>query len=199
MSNYDYRDQPAYPDFEAPESYSNNPHILKWWTEKHDLLLLSEINELQWTWPWRITDKIVSLTQNENIEVWKKDDPICSQFAWYNIIMYFSLSRANKLGYTANIRKPQLKICPICNFKFIENSLPIPLIERLGINNIDFCSPCLRDTILPNSGNDLLPKSAILSYLLELSEILEFIPTQGFGENIGDLYGFSLSDFLEKL
>jgi hypothetical protein len=138
MSVYDHRDQPAYGRFGADPAYSANPYILKWWTAAHDQLLSSEIKKKQWAWPWRIKDEILAISSPEVIDVWRTEDPICSKYAWYNVLMYFAISRADKLGLTKAIRAPEWRRCPLCDENFVEDSLPVPLIERLGTNQIDF-------------------------------------------------------------
>jgi hypothetical protein len=147
MSIYDYRDKPAYRPLNTEPHYAKNPYILKWWNSTLDDLLTIQISLWQWVWYWKITDEIVKLTSPETIEIWKKSDPLCSKYSWYNILMNFAVARAEQLELEKIIRRPQWKICPLCNQKFIEDSLPLPLIDRLGIDKIDFCSPCLQNKI----------------------------------------------------
>ena len=187
MSIYDYRDKPAYRPFNSEPSYAKNPYILKWWNSTLDELLGVQISLWQWVWYWGITDEIVKLTPPETIETYKKSDPLCSKYAWYNILMNFSVARAEQLGFTKSIRPPQKKTCPLCKNSFVEDSLPVPLIERLGIDGLDFCAPCLRDTILPGTGNDLTSKKNMLKYFRDLASLLGRVPTQNFGEGIADL------------
>lgn len=73
---------------------------------------------------------------------WKEKDPLCKDYAWYNILMYYAISRAKRKGFLKEIKKPNWKNCHLCNHRFLENSLPYPLIQKIGIHNIDFCSPC---------------------------------------------------------
>jgi len=105
MSIYDYRDTPAYVDLDAPISYCDNQYINSWWTEDHDKMILSQIELAQWNWPWDISNVIVSDTPQITIENWRDTDPLCKQYAWYNILMYYSVAKAKKLGYLKRIRK----------------------------------------------------------------------------------------------
>ena len=187
MSIYDYRNRPAYGLFKTEPHYSKNRHILKWWTPDHDELLGAQIARWQWVWYWNITDEIVKITPPATIESWKKADPLCSKFAWYNILMYFAAARAEQLGLTKAIRHPQKKACLLCKKRFIEDSLPMPLIERLGIDRLEFCAPCLRDTVLQGSGNDSASERDILKYLQDLGSLIERVPPQNFGEGTTDL------------
>lgn len=187
MSIYDYRDKPAYGLFKTEPHYSKNRYILKWWTLEHDALLVAQIEQWQWVWNWTITDEIVKSTPSTTIESWKKADPLCSKYAWYNILMYFAAARAEQLGLTKAIRSPRKKTCLLCMKRFVEDSLPMPLIERLGIDRLDFCAPCLRDTVLQGSGNDSVSEIDILKYLQDLASLIERVPSQAFGEGMADL------------
>ncbi len=187
MSIYDNRDKPAYGLFKTEPNYAKNPYILKWWNSTLDELLATQISLWQWVWYWGITDQIVKHTSSETIEIWKKSDPLCSKYAWYNILMYFSMARAEQKGLTRSIRQPKKKICPLCKNNFIEDSLPIPLVQRLGIDRLDFCAPCLRDTVLQGTGNDSASEKDMLKYLQDLANLLGRVPTQNFGEGMADL------------
>jgi hypothetical protein len=199
MSIYDHRDKPAYGSFSANSNYCENPCILKWWSASHDQLLSRQISEKQWTWAWSITNKIVAITPPEAIDVWKTEDPICSKYAWSNVIMDFAISRAAKLGLTDTIRKPKWRLCPLCSQTFVEDSLPLPLIERLGINQLDFCAPCLSSTILQNTGSDTASKEQIRSYLRDIAGLLKRIPPQDFGGGMHDLLEMSTDERLAVL
>lgn len=187
MSIYDHRDKPAYGLFKIEPHYAKNQYILKWWNSTLDELLATQISHWQWVWYWGITDEIVKLTAPATIEAWKNSDPLCSKYVWYNILMYFAAARAEQLGLTKSIRHPQKKTCPLCKNSFIEESLPMPLIERLGIDRLDFCAPCLRDVVLQGTGNDSASEQDILKYLEDLAVVLGRVPSQNFGEGMADL------------
>jgi hypothetical protein len=112
MSVYDFRHRPAY-EFKANSEDCENPLILKWWSPAHDHLLSERISKEQWVWPWTITPKIVEITLSETLDEWILEDPRCAQNVWYNVLMYFAISRAEKLGFTASIRKAEWKLCPV--------------------------------------------------------------------------------------
>jgi hypothetical protein len=145
---YDQRDKPAYERFEVNPQYTENRHILKRWTPEHDALLAQLVAEKHWVWFWYATDGIVKLTDAKQINAWKANDPLCKSYAWYNVLMYFAVARAQQLGITQNIRRPRWRRCLLCKKKFVEDSLPAPLVERLGIDALDFCAPCLRGAVL---------------------------------------------------
>ena len=184
MSIYDHRDKTAYGLFKVEPEYAKNQFILKWWGLNLDELLATQISLWQWVWYWTITDEIVKLTPSSVIEEWKKSDPLCSKYAWYNILMNFATSRAEQLGLTRAIRSPKRKTCLICNITFIEDSLPMPLIETLGIDRLNFCAPCLRDTVLPGAGNESTSKKEIINYLQDLVSVIGRVPPQAFGDGL---------------
>jgi len=195
MSIYDQRDKPAYSFQDVSLEYAKNPHIIKWWTAEHDNLIKQEIDQWAWSWGWNIAFLIEKITPRETLDAWRDTDPLCKQYAWYNILMYFALSRARQLGLTKKIRKPKWKQCPLCNQKFIESSLPVPLVERLGADQLDFCAPCLRDSLLWE-GDQNKNEKEILEYLNNLAEVLGKVPGQGYGGGIEDLLGY---DYEQRL
>lgn len=183
----DERTQPAYCPIAAPASYAQNPHVLRWWSPLHDDALRLEISRHHWLWYWHASDAIVAVTPREVLEGWKMTDPLCTQYAWYNILMYFAVARAEQLGLTSAARSPTWKSCAVCDSKFREDSLPVPLVERLGINQIDICGPCLKPVAYGRPGDPRASKEQILSYVKALAEILQRVPHQGFGDAKGDI------------
>lgn len=194
MSIYDQREKSAYGDFSIKRSYCKNPHILEWWTSTHDQLIVKQIEKEQWLWYWGITDEITKATSTEVIDTWQQEDPLCSKYAWYNVLMYFAASRAQVMGITKKIRKPKWKICPLCSKRFVEDSLPVPLVQRLGIDHLDFCAPCLSESLFQSSPT--LSEEQVLSYLRDLADTLQRVPNQNFGEGVYDLQGL---DYQERL
>jgi len=199
MSIYEQREKSAYGSPLVGTEYAQNGFILNWWTPAHDQLIAQQIKEKQWVWYWSITDLISGITNPECIDKWKTEDPICSQYAWYNVLMYFAKSRAEHLGLTSKIRKPLWKVCPLCSENFVEDSLPMPLIERLGINCLDYCAPCLKEIILPDTGNDKSSRQEIIDYLQTLALLLGRVPSQDFGVTTFDIQGLSNDNRLAVL
>jgi hypothetical protein len=194
MSIYERRVSSAYGSHLVGTGYADNKFILKWWSASHDHLLSRLIAEKQWAWNWSVTDEIVAATDPVVIDAWKQEDPLCSQYAWYNVLMYFAASRAEKIGLTSSIRVPRWKTCPLCKESFVESSLPLPIIERLGIDHLDYCAPCLKDIILPGTGSDKATAQEIKDYLVRLAHLISRVPTQDFGANISDIEGITPED-----
>lgn len=194
MSVYDHRNKPAYgiaPHKAAGEE--KNPYILKWWTPNHDQAILQTIREYQWQWFWHIQQRICAITPVETLDPWRQDDPACKKRAWYNVLMNFSLARADECGFGKLVRTPVQKNCRICELLFREDSLPVPLVERLGVEEIDFCSPCLTKALIADGAGDL-PMEEIIKYLRDLTSTLSRIPPADFGRAVGDLHGLSIDE-----
>jgi len=61
------------------------------------------------------------------------------------------------------------------------------IVERLGVNNLNYCAPCISSFAFQNTGNQNATKDDIIQYLCVLSSAIEQIPRQGYGENKDDL------------
>lgn len=192
MSVYGGREQPAYAGlFDVPTEWANNPHVLRWWTPGHDELLRRAIKTRGFSWPWKIKDEIVDATSPAAIEEWRRLDPLCRQYAWYNVLMYYAISRAKVTGLLELMGKVETRECPFCGKSFREDSLPGPLVDRLGIDNLHWCAPCLTPLVLQHTGDATSSKDDVRAYLRRLSEVIQRVPPQGFGERAGDLHALS--------
>jgi len=203
-----------------------NPHILRWWTPSYDKLLTQQIKKYQWFWDYDIWPKIIEITPKEIIENWEKTDPLylmsqrtdivdtiiyrekgkwdhrsnIDNCARGGVLRNFAMSRAENLNLTKLIRKPKWHVCPLCGQKFIEDSLPIYYVKMLGINQLDFCRPCL-DGVL-NEGHHSLSMQETIAYLRDLTNVLQRIPSQNFGTRmlggeIPVLWGLNTKERLE--
>lgn len=194
MSIYENREESIW-SRSSNTKYANNPYILSWWTNEHDSLLDRLIQERDWIWNVNLIDEICSITPPEIIEEYKLADPLCQQYVWYNILRSFALSRASLLKLTDNLSESIWLECPSCGERFVNDSLPYPLIERLNFNQIDFCSPCLKEALL-DAGNDSYSKEQIISFLKSVSELLECVPSQNFYNVKEILHGMTTSQRL---
>ena len=109
--------------------------------------------------------------------------------------MYFSCARAVDRDFCKLIRQPSEKRCRLCGLTFHEDSSPVPLIERMGIDEIDFCAPCLTNTLFQDGAREA-SKELVHNYLRNLTETLSRVPPSDFGRNIGDLHGMSSDERL---
>lgn len=186
-SIYDQRAESAYRPFIPYDGEVEGD--FSWWTSEHDDTVRKTIEKYQWNWGWEIANAIIEVAPASSIDRLKNDG---IQVAWYNRIMYFGIARAYELGLQKGIMAPKTKVCPICNQTFNEASLPYPLVRRLGMDHLDFCSPCLKETVL-RGGNANANREEIASYILDLVNIIKVIPHQGFGEGIDDLINLDIN------
>lgn len=192
------RTEAAYRSFATEPHYCENPNILQWWTLDHDRVTANQIESGQWGWYWGITPKFVAITPPDIIEIWRLVDPLCERYAWYNILMNFAISRAHKLGLTDAIRKPEWKVCPLCSQRFVEDSLPYPLVQRLGMDGLDICAPCISQ-VLFGWGDETMPCDRVLVFLQDLARTIGRVPAQGFGNDVDELRGLSTDERLPIL
>jgi len=194
MSIYDQRTKPAYRNHDIDISYADSKYILNWWTSEHDQLIINLIDRFQWCWYWEISRSVLGITDSSIIDSWRNEDPICSKYAWSNVLMYFALARAEVLKLTKRIRSPEWKICGLCNKKFVEDSLPFPLIKRQGLDQLEFCAPCLRDTVLSNLGSDTVNKNQIIKFLCGIYEFTGVLPRSDYYVGYRDLLYLDFED-----
>jgi len=181
---YGVRDHSVHKQEPTNPEYARNPHILKWWTEEHDRLLVRLIERDQWIWYWAVTEEVRSITPEHTIREWVAEDPIAGDYdakrgtyAWYNVLMYFARARAEQLGLTDAIRTPEWKRCPLCEQFFVEDSLWVPMARMFGVNNIVYCSPCLEEALF-RPGNPHLSNSQCIEYVKELARAIGRPPSQ---------------------
>jgi len=198
VSVYGRRTKSAYRPWEADPAYADNGHILAWWTGQHDAAVADLIKSERWNWPWHITDKLVSITAREIVARWRAEDPKCRRYAWYNVLVYFAIARADRLGLTKSIRRPEWKVCTLCDKRFVEDSLPGPFIDRLGIDQLDFCSPCMEEAVYAR-GNKRATEANVLTYVRDLRDALQRVPSQDYGLGKRDLHGIATADRLRLL
>lgn len=173
--------------------YAKNKFILRWWTSAHDQLLLDAIQELHWIWFWSITDRILAITPPAKIERWKQTDPICSRYAWYNVIMNFAAARAKERGYYSRIRKPGSRRCAACGTIFQEDTLPPSAVNHLGIDRIDICFQCVRQGFY-NASGDRLGRQGIMTWIRDVVNELGTIPSQNQFDSLASISALSSAE-----
>lgn len=192
MGEYLQRRKSFYGAWDVDISDADNRYILEWWSSDHDALIRQLIAEYRWNWPWMVADRVVECTSSKTLELWKAKDPACERSVWYNALLWFVLARAAATGMDRLVKKPRWKICRLCKLPFVEDSLPMPLFERLGADRIDHCAPCM-GCLLQGSGNPKASESQIIKYLQSLAGVLGRVPAQGFGEGMKDLLDYDTS------
>lgn len=164
-------------DLEFDTTYRLNPHILKWWTTEHDAALIELMKERGWAWPWEATARIVEITPPETLEAWRASDPICAEYAWYNVLMYFAGSRAQLPEFPDMRADPKPRACLSCGHAFIEASLRANQFVYRGAS---YCGICL-DQVFQQQGDVDASRDQIIEYVQELCRLSGRIPPQAFG------------------
>jgi hypothetical protein len=111
--------------------------------------------------------------------------------------MYFAIARARVLRLDKLVRSPQWKVCPLCGNRFVEDSLPEPLVTRLGVEQIDFCSPCLSETLFACS--DRASREEVCQFIRDLADVSGHIPPQDFGSGKYDVRDLTTAERLTVL
>jgi hypothetical protein len=154
-----------------------NEHILRWWTPAHDAALIELMAEWGWAWPWHAADRIQEITPPDVLAEWRRTDPVCSQFAHYNVLMYFAGSRA-QLKQFPDVRPDTTRqSCRVCGHEFMEASLRA---GQFAFRDLGCCGICL-DQAFQSEGDANASRDEILGYLDELARIAGRIPPQDFG------------------
>lgn len=184
-STWDDRDVGSYFNHPPPFQSPAFTQIRKWWKRSHDAIITKQIKSRQWDWRPNF-DELVENTPREIIEAFKeeKNDP----HVWYNVLNAFAEWRALELALDKTItRWPVWQRCAACERIFHESSTRV---ERLGIEQIDICKPCLQPLFSTSHASS---KEEILAYLRKLSELIERVPVNDFGRGADALIGLTTS------
>jgi hypothetical protein len=172
----------------VPPSYADNQYILEWWTPGHDAAVQAEIARMGWHYGWHISDAIEAITPPEVISRWQDRDPLCKQYAHYNIIMYFGIARAQRIGLESAISPPRRLSCIVCGKAFDEAQYPHHLLDRLGGRaNLRCCADC-PEAIL-RAGADVprvdangielqASRHSVTTFLATIADVLRQVPPQ---------------------
>lgn len=150
-----------------PVSFAENDHILVWWLPEYDDALSQLVSTWQWDWKNHLSPTLRAMIPESVLDAWLQSDPLCEQFSWFNVLVNFAVARAKQQKYVA--REPQAKVCPGCSVRFRESDLPARLIERIGVESIDFCTACFHQG-LTAEGSSVATKDdaiAVLQTLLQ--------------------------------
>lgn len=183
-SGWDERDASAYFNHPPPRWSPAFPRIREWWKASHDGILARQIDKEQWSWSPDYRE-LVKNTPSGVIEKFKaqKDDP----HVWYNVIVSFARWRAVELGLHKTVKVwPVWRKCAVCGRFFHESSARV---EKLGLNQIDVCTPCLKPWVFGKSSS--MSKEDVIEYLRTLSQLIERVPESDFGKRRDILLGLS--------
>lgn len=175
---------------ELPIEYAENRYILRWWQPKHDELLQQLAASLDWYWMWDISTAIQEITTPEALNIWRKEDPLCHRYAWYNVLMYFAVARAQQHGLDDQAARPQVLECFQCGESFNQEDLPQWAMHRLGgMSALRFCLECTKRGFFGQEKRPRCSKKSVKFYLSEVHRLSGQIPGTRFFEAAGALVG----------
>ncbi len=197
MGRWDNRDGDAYSYYLSwvPEC---DPEVSKWWTDEQTAAVRRAIKDLQWAWIDQIFDYLAPTIDDVILKRWAERDPRIRRYShrrggrlkWYRYNSRRPLVRhahavAHERNLVDEIRASERLQCARCRLDFDESSLPTQWIYRLGVDRLEFCSPCLTDTLVsaqsPEFGKKQMAKRDMISWILELTELTGRILPQSFG------------------
>jgi len=177
------------------------------WREEFNNLIKEHIKKYRWYWPYRdeqLFDEIYEKLTDEELRRWIKNekyrfhdeekllkhDPNPERLK--GMIRFYVIALAKARGFNKLMGKPKRRKCLLCNNKFDQDAMPIPLFERLGedFDRVRFCAPCLTSHIF-SPGKDEMKKEDILEYIRNLTNVIQRIPHANFGERKSDFLGFT--------
>jgi hypothetical protein len=192
--------------------------ILRWWGERHVEALRRCIHDFQWSWYFRCSRYIRAELSDEELLEWCRSDPRVHLLPgppgydevgrfWggggRELVDGFSWAYGHVHGLVAAIRPSMSVTCGYCGQDFEEHSVPDNLIERLRVDQIDVCTPCLRDTLIRFSGGvgaHGASKEEISEFISRLTRLANRIPSSSFGyDDVGSLWGRSTAERVEIL
>lgn len=183
-SVWDERDATPYFNHPPPRWSPAFPRILQWWKSSHDAILARQIAEKQWKWRLDFKEIVANTPSNVIAEFKTQKDEPC---VWYNLLAWFAEWRAVELGLDKDVKLwPTWRKCAVCDMVFHESSARV---ERLGLDQIDICTPCLIPLI--SSGSSSMSKEGVLEYLRALAEAVGRVPVSDFGRQQEALIGLS--------
>lgn len=165
---------------DPPQSYAHNPKIRAWWTDGYDDLLGRLVAQFGWGWHQEALGPLLESIPDQTLKQWQEADPLCKQYAYYNVLLNFAVARAQKLGLEDDLVVPPLRTCAVCTATFDERSIKAKWCASLGAA---VCGVCLAKA-LTIEGDPTADREAVLSYIRDLVDLLERIPPQTFVEPI---------------
>lgn len=171
-----------------PIHFADNDWILTWWLPDYDDALRRLAERRSWAWQEELGGLLRSIVPENVLEAWVTSDPLCQKFAWYNVLQNFAIARAKQQGFAP--RKPRTKTCAACSTEFRETEVPLEFVERVGVENVDFCYDCLKLAFSPH-GSDDATAAEIAAVVRNLADALGRAPTEEDLKGKADLVALS--------
>jgi hypothetical protein len=170
---------------DPPDDYARNPHILSWWLPEYDAILSELILEYGHGWHQCVTRELQGRLPEEEVAAWRANDPLCEQYAYYNILTNFAVARAKTTGLEDVLPEERTVECAVCGESFLTSSLKAGVWRDLGT---DFCGVCLARAFWLD-GDPVATRDAILEHITALYAAWERVPPQAVTSR--DVFGTS--------
>jgi hypothetical protein len=170
---------------DPPDDYARNEHILSWWRPEYDAILSELIDEYGHGWHQCVTQELEKRLPTDQVADWRTTDPLCAQYAYYNVLTNFAVARARTTGLEDGLPGAETVECTVCGEPFLTTSLKAGVWRDLGT---DFCGVCLARAFWLD-GDMMASREAILRYIARLYETWNRVPPQTITSR--DIFGAS--------
>ena len=170
---------------DPPDDYACNPHIVSWWTPEYDAILSELILEYGHGWHQAVTQALSERLPADQVAAWRASDPLCEQYAYYNVLTNFAVARARTTGLENALPEERTVECAVCGESFLTSSLKAGVWRDLGT---DFCGVCLARAFWLD-GDPLPTREAIVEHITALYVTWERVPPQAIASR--DVFGTS--------
>jgi hypothetical protein len=197
---------------------AQDPNILAWWQPAHDDAIRECIRDFQWAWQFRVSRYVLSRVGDDVLRSWFAGD---KRLRWNSSknphssaieqmrsdvegqLNRFCWARGHEQGFVSAIVPDVWNECALCEEHFRLHSIPDNFLERLGVDQVDFCTPCFSAVNIatrrrsdPDAEEKHLSKSAVCDYVKDLVAVIGRIPAANYGEGVYDFRGLSTAQRL---
>ncbi len=170
---------------DPPDEYARNHHILSWWKPEYDAILSELILEYGHGWHQCITRELEDRLPAAGIAAWRAKDPLCEQYAYYNVLTNFAVARARTTGLEDTLPDERVVECAVCGESFLTTSLKAGVWRDFGT---DFCGVCLARAFWLD-GDPVATRESILEHIGGLYAAWQRVPPQSVGSR--EVFGSS--------
>ncbi len=176
-----------------PDAYARNRHILSWWKPEYDTILSELILDYGHGWHQCITQELEKRLPADDVTAWRARDPLCEQYAYYNVLANFAVARARTTGLEDGLPDEATVSCAVCGQSFLTTSLKAGVWRDLGT---DFCGVCLARAFWLD-GDPVATRDAILEHIAALYAAWQRVPPQTVTSH--DIFGSSFEQRRELM
>jgi hypothetical protein len=159
---------------DPPDSYAGNLEILSWWEEEYDSVIVELIDEFGRAWHQYATPRLLEVIPENTISRWRAADPICEQYAYYNVLTNFAVARARTIGLERGMPADEVLECRACGRPFATSSLKGWMWRDLGT---DFCGACVGRAFWID-GDPVASRDEVKQFVRDIVEVWGRVPPQ---------------------